>query len=567
MARSHAEILAELTSPGQPFEVAEAEIRGVATKVYVAAPPNLAQVLELSRGWGEREFLVYEDERVTFEQHWQRAARFAHLLRERYGVRKGERVAIAMRNFPEWPVAFFGAAAAGAVVVPLNAWWKGDELAFALQDSTTSVLVVDDERAERLGAERLETLRRGSLRHVLQVRPEGPLLEGVEPWPAFADSAPASLPDVDLAPEDDATIFYTSGTTGRPKGAVGTHRNSTSAIWNIFYVVSRAALRADRGAGAGSGEGTPSSYLLAIPLFHATGCQALLLPNVVAGGKLVMMHHFEPRRALELIERERITSIGGVPTIAWQILNFEDFERYDTSSVTSISYGGAPAPPELVRRLREAFPLGMPSNGYGLTETSALATMNSGQDYVDKPTSVGLPTPVMDLKVVGKDAAELPAGEPGELWIKGPSVVRGYWERPEETAQSFTDGWLHTGDVATIDEDGFVTIVDRAKDMVIRGGENVYSVEVEDVLYEHPEVLDATVIGLPHSVLGEEVVAVVLRRSGSELTEADLQAFVGERLAAFKVPSRVVFTDEPLPRNPAGKVLKRQLREALAGQS
>jgi len=567
MARSHAEILAELTSPGQPFEVAEAEIRGVATKVYVAAPPNLAQVLELSRGWGEREFLVYEDERVTFEQHWQRAARFAHLLRERYGVRKGERVAIAMRNFPEWPVAFFGAAAAGAVVVPLNAWWKGDELAFALQDSTTSVLVVDDERAERLGAERLETLRRGSLRHVLQVRPEGPLLEGVEPWPDFADSAPASLPDVDLAPEDDATIFYTSGTTGRPKGAVGTHRNSTSAIWNIFYVVSRAALRADRGAGAGSGEGTPSSYLLAIPLFHATGCQALLLPNVVAGGKLVMMHHFEPRRALELIERERITSIGGVPTIAWQILNFEDFERYDTSSVTSISYGGAPAPPELVRRLREAFPLGMPSNGYGLTETSALATMNSGQDYVDKPTSVGLPTPVMDLKVVGKDAAELPAGEPGELWIKGPSVVRGYWERPEETAQSFTDGWLHTGDVATIDEDGFVTIVDRAKDMVIRGGENVYSVEVEDVLYEHPEVLDATVIGLPHSVLGEEVVAVVLRRSGSELTEADLQAFVGERLAAFKVPSRVVFTDEPLPRNPAGKVLKRQLREALAGQS
>lgn len=567
MARSHAEILAELTSPGQPFEVAEAEIRGVATKVYVAAPPNLAQVLELSRGWGEREFLVYEDERVTFEQHWQRAARFAHLLRERYGVRKGERLAIAMRNFPEWPVAFFGAAAAGAVVVPLNAWWKGDELAFALQDSTTSVLVVDDERAERLGAERLETLRRGSLRHVLQVRPEGPLLEGVEPWPDFADSAPASLPDVDLAPEDDATIFYTSGTTGRPKGAVGTHRNSTSAIWNIFYVVSRAALRADRGAGAGSGEGTPSSYLLAIPLFHATGCQALLLPNVVAGGKLVMMHHFEPRRALELIERERITSIGGVPTIAWQILNFEDFERYDTSSVTSISYGGAPAPPELVRRLREAFPLGMPSNGYGLTETSALATMNSGQDYVDKPTSVGLPTPVMDLKVVGKDAAELPAGEPGELWIKGPSVVRGYWERPEETAQSFTDGWLHTGDVATIDEDGFVTIVDRAKDMVIRGGENVYSVEVEDVLYEHPEVLDATVIGLPHSVLGEEVVAVVLRRSGSELTEADLQAFVGERLAAFKVPSRVVFTDEPLPRNPAGKVLKRQLREALAGQS
>jgi long-chain acyl-CoA synthetase len=564
MALSHAEILAELTAPGQSFEVGEATIRNVPTRVFLRAPNHLGEVLNLSRGWGERVFIVYEDERVTFSGHWQRAAAFAHRLREHWGVTKGDRVAIAMRNFPEWPVAFFGAAAAGAVVVPLNAWWKGDELAFALSDSGTSLLVADSERLERLGPERLRSLEREGLRHVVVVRAHTDAWPRAEMWADEIQAAPSALPEVDLGPEDDATIFYTSGTTGKPKGAVGTHRNSTTAIWNIFYVVTRAALRAGKAASTGSGEGEPSSYLLAIPLFHATGCQALLLPNLLAGGKLVLMHHFEPRRALELIERERINSIGGVPTIAWQIVNDPDFNRYDTSSVTSISYGGAPAPPELVRRLRQAFPLGVPSNGYGLTETSALSTMNSGQDYVDKPTSVGLPTPVVELRVVGQDGTPLPPGEPGELWIKGPNVVRGYWRRPEETDETFTDGWLHTGDIATVDDEGFLTIVDRAKDMVIRGGENVYSVEVEDVLYEHPDVLDATVVGLPHPVLGEEVVAVVLRRPGSKLAEAQLQEFVGERLAAFKVPSRIVFTLEPLPRNPAGKVLKRELRETLA---
>jgi long-chain acyl-CoA synthetase len=289
--------------------------------------------------------------------------------------------------------------------------------------------------------------------------------------------------------------------------------------------------------------------------------------NTAAGGKLVMMHRWDAERALDLIEREQITIFGGVPAMVWQVLDSPDFSRHDTSSVRSVSYGGAPAPPELVRRIKAHFPTGQPGNGYGLTETSSVTTMNSGSDYVRKPDSVGPPVPVVDLKVVDEDGKELPVGEAGELWVKGPNVVRGYWENAEATARTFTDGWLHTGDVAEIDHEGFVHIVDRAKDMVIRGGENVYSVEVEAVLFEHPAVIEAAVIGIPHAVLGEEVGAVVQRRPGAEVDEDDLRDHVGGRLAAFKVPVRIWLRDEPLPRNPAGKVLKRELRDQLVDQT
>ena len=251
--------------------------------------------------------------------------------------------------------------------------------------------------------------------------------------------------------------------------------------------------------------------------------------------------------------------------MVWQVLDSPDFDRRDTSSVTSIGYGGAPAPPELVKRIREHFPGGSASNGYGLTETSSVSTMNAGEDYFRKPDSVGPPVPVVEVKVVDEAGQELATGEVGELWIKGPNIVKGYWNNPEATAATFTEGWLHSGDVARLDEDGFVYIVDRAKDMLIRGGENVYCAEVEGVLFEHPAVIEAAVIGIPHAVLGEEVGAVVQLRPGASVTDDDLRAHVAERLAAFKVPVRFWFRDEPLPRNPAGKVLKRELRDELVG--
>ena len=372
--------------------------------------------------------------------------------------------------------------------------------------------------------------------------------------------------DVTLEPEDDATIFYTSGTTGKPKGALGSQRNICGNLLSLGFSAARGAARsASSSTPIGETATAPaqSAYLLSVPFFHATGCHSILVANTAAGGKLVLMRKWDPERALELIERERITIFGGVPSMAWQVLDSPDFQKRDTSSVASIGYGGAPAPPELVRRIEEMFPGRTPSNGYGLTETSSVTTMNSGDDYLTHPDSVGTPVPICDLKTVDPAGEELPAGEVGELWIRGPNVVKGYWHKPAETAQTFSDGWLHTGDVARIDEEGFVYIVDRAKDMVIRGGENVYCVEVEAALFEHPAVSDAAVIGIPHQVLGEEVGAVVTRKTGAEVTEEELRRHVASRLAAFKVPVRIWFRSEPLPRNPAGKILKQELRNEL----
>ena len=586
---SLAEITAQLTSPGATFEMDQVTIRGVPTRIWKGAPATLRTVLELSLLHGERDFLVYEDERMTFAEHFAAVTTLAHALVERFGITKGDRVAIAMRNLPEWVVAFWASIAVGAVVVPLNAWWTGPELAYGLGDSGTSLAFVDEERLERIrphvdGFPGLGAVvvcceepdpaggRRAASGSTVE-RSGSPAL----PVIPFADVAGppvegATLPDVTIEPDDDATIFYTSGTTGRPKGAVGTHRNSSSNLMNLFFVSTVGTLRRPAAPGGEPG-GTQNANLLSVPLFHATGCHAVLVTNTAAGGKLVMMHHFDPERALELIERERITIFGGVPAMVMQVIDSPSFATRDTSSVRSISYGGAPCPPDLVRRIKEHFPGGAPGNGYGLTETSAMTTMNTGEDYVRKPDSVGPPAPVCDVALVPEDyTGEEPppdqAVDPdrtGELWIRGPNVVRGYWNRPEDTAASFSRGWLHTGDVARIDEEGFVHIVDRAKDMIIRGGENVYCVEVEAALFEHPAVADCAVIGVPHPVLGEEVGAVVVLRPGHDVGADELARFVGERLAAFNVPSRFWFRAGSLPRNPAGKVLKRELRTELLG--
>jgi long-chain acyl-CoA synthetase len=558
----------QLCAPGQIFEMTKATIRGVALRVWKNAPETLRGVLDLSALHGDKDFVVYEDERLTFDGHYRAVSTMAARLLA-LGVERGDRVAIAMRNLPEWVVAFWSAIAVGAVAVPLNAWWTGDDLAYGLSDSGARVLFCDTERLGRLSTH-LADLE--FLSHVVVVAAD----HGATDVRAYDEVLgevrdDATPPTVAVDPDDDATIFYTSGTTGRPKGAVGTHRNACTNLMNLFFIGQRAQLRfGDPDAPA---SGVQNSFLLSVPLFHATGCLASMVVNAAAGGKLVLMHHFDPERALELIEREHITTFGGVPTMALQILDSPDFDSRDTSSVRSVSYGGAPAPPELVRRIKQAFPDGQPGNGYGLTETSAATSMNTGADYVARPDSVGTPVPVADVAVVPEDfeGTEPPPDRDigpevtGELWVRGPQVVRGYWNRPEETALVFTNGWLHTGDVARIDDDGFIYIVDRAKDVIIRGGENVYSVEVEAALFEHPDVADCAVIGVPHPTLGEEVGAVIIARKGRAIDEATLREHVAAKLARYNVPTRIWFRDGHLPRNPAGKVLKRQLRDELVG--
>jgi long-chain acyl-CoA synthetase len=571
-----------LTAAGEMFEMQEVDIRGVVTRVWKNAPAGLRAILELSRDHGDQDYLVYEDERTTFEESFALTATLARSLQDRFGVEKGDRLSIVMRNLPEWVTSFWATAAAGAVAVPLNAWWTGSELQYGLHDSETAVAFVDTERLARLRPhfDELPHLRAVVVANEDRQAPEDlprssiPVVSFAELLGDRAATAAATMPNIEIAPEDDATIFYTSGTTGKPKGAVGTHRNMATNLMSLFFLNARATLRGTNGPGDGANVDR-NAYLLSVPLFHATGCHSILVANTAAGNKLVMMHHWNPERALELIERERITTFGGVPAMAMQVIDSPDFATRDTSSVRSVAYGGAPAPPDLVRRIKEHFPVGAPSNGYGLTETSSVTTMNVGDDYVRKPDSVGPPVPVCDVAVVpdgyegAEPTAELPAGPDvvGELWIKGPNIVRGYWNKPEATSASFTRGWLHSGDIARIDEEGFVHIVDRAKDMVIRGGENVYSVEVEAALFEHPSVADCAVIGVPHPVLGEEVGAAVVLRPGTTVTAEELSRFARERLASFMVPTHIWFLSQPLPRNPQGKVLKRELRASLVGDT
>ncbi len=568
---SYEEAAAFLTAPGQLFEMEDVEVHGVRLRAWKAAPPSLRSVLELSLGHGDADYLVYEDGRTTYAQHYRIAATLARRLRDDLGVRKGDRVAIAMRNVPEWVMAFWGAVAAGAVVVPLNGWWTGDELAYGLADSGASVAFVDPERADRIKPHMGDL---PGLRTVVTARPRVAARSGARLGPDFdellGDVAPDALPpEVELHPDDDVTIFYTSGTTGKPKGAVGTHRNTCTNLMNLFFHQAMSQLRWGVAPGD-QGDAPQRCYLLTVPLFHATGCHAVLITNTAAGSKIVLMHRFDPELALELIEREKVTIFGGVPTVVMRVLESPDLARRDTSSVRSISYGGAPAPADLVRRIREAFTTGRPGNGYGLTETSAASALITGEDYFRKPDSVGKPLPVVDAAVVPEghelvDPPMLPPGTVGELWVKGPNVVRGYWNRPGDTERAITRGWLHTGDVARIDEEGYIFIVDRAKDMLIRGGENVYSVEVEDALFSHPAVADCAVLGVPHPVLGEEVGAVVVLRPGHKVSAEELADHVRARLAAFNAPTRLWFRQGPLPRNPAGKLLKRALRAEVLG--
>jgi len=549
-----AEVDALLTAPGARFEMDEAVINGVPTRVWKNAPPSLPMLARFSRIHGDRPFTILEDERVGFEASFRAAAALAAELQRR-GIEKGDRVAIAMVNLPEWPVAFFAITALGAIAVPLNAWWTGPELAYGLEDSGARALICDAARHARV-APHLPGLT--DLAHVIVSRAEsGDRLEELIGAPAtWADLPDADLPAIDIQSDDEAGIFYTSGTTGKPKGALGTHRNLMTNILSTGYATARAALR----RGEMPAEPQPKTGLLVIPLFHVTALSASMMGAMVAGNTAIFMRKWDTLEAMRIIERERVSITGGVPAIAWQILEHPERESFDLSSLEIISYGGAPSAPELVKKIREEFGA-LPGNGWGMTETMATVTSHVGEDYLNRPDSAGPPVPVADLRIVAPDGTtELPLGEVGELWARGPQIVKGYWNNPKATAETFIHGWVRTGDLARLDAEGFLYIVDRAKDMIIRGGENIYSIEVENVLYEHPAVVDCALIGLPHPTLGEEPAAVVQLAPGAAASEEELKAWVRERLAVFKTPVQIVFLAEPLPRNANGKILKGELK-------
>ena len=557
-ALSLAEVEARLTAPGMPFEMAVETIRGTTLRVWKNIPPTLSHLLTAARPYADRPFTIHEEERISYEANHRAVVALATHL-QMMGIGRGDRVALAMRNLPEWPMAFFAITVLGAICVPLNAWWTGGELAYGLADSGARLLIADGERHERIAPHRAML---PALEAVMVARATTPVaeterLETVIGTPAdWIDLPDAALPDATIAPDDDATIFYTSGTTGSPKGAVGTHRSLLTNILSSAYSAARIALRRGEAPPAPK----PRVALTVIPMFHVTACSAHLMGAVAGGSTTIFMRRWDTVRAMEIIKRERVTVTGGVPTIACQLVDHPDRERYDLSSLEAIAYGGAPAAPDLAERIQQTFGA-LPACGWGMTETTATVTHHGGEDYLNRPTSAGPPVAVADLKIMDADGlAECPCGTVGELWSRGPMNARGYWNKPEATAETFVDGWVRTGDLARLDEEGFLYIVDRAKDMVIRGGENIYSIEVENALYDHPAVAEAALLGRPHRVLGEEPVAVVHLAPDMAASEAELQAFLRTRLAAFKVPVAIRFLAEPLPRNANGKIIKRDLR-------
>ena len=550
----------ELTSPGAPFEVGEIEVRGVRVRAFLTAPATLREFWLGSRVHGSADYLVYEEERWDYDRAHREVGAIAAWLVEQ-GVVPGDRVAIAMRNYPEWLLFYWATVSIGAVAVGMNAWWTSDEMRFALRDASPKIIACDEERLARLLPIREDV----PPNTVVTVRCTTPLPPNAVPFASLITDRP--LPECTIDPDSDACLFYTSGTTGEPKGAQLTHRSCTNNLYSVaFWGTAQARARKSAGQSPSAGAPPPSLQmcnLLTTPLFHVTANNCGAHTGTASGGKLVLMYKWDAAEALRLIERERVTTFGGVPTMARELLAHPDLERRDTSSLNLIGGGGAKFQSDLVRKVEGRPGRTRTNTGYGLTETSGIITANSGDFLADKPESVGPVMPCFEARCVDDDGRDVEEGQPGELWVKGAQVIAGYWNRPEATAEAITDGWFHTGDIAVIDSDGFIEIVDRKKDMVLRGGENVYCSEIESVLFGHPAVAECAVFGVPDERLGEEVGAAIVVHEGTAETFADFREHCGGRLAAYKVPRYIWILREALPRNANGKFVKRELRAQL----
>jgi len=553
-----------LTAPGGPFATEERTVGGRTLPVYVNGPQVLRDLLESTRAHGDRVFLRSADRAYTYAEHYAAAAALAcRLLAAEdtggYGLARGDRVVIAMRNHAEWQVAFWAVQLAGLIAVPLNAWWSTEEMTLALEHCTPGALIVDGERVERVQPWRLAQpeATRARLLTVRHPAAEDARSERFEdlPLPAAGSEAPA----VDIAPTDIATILYTSGTTGAPKGVAATQLNYCAAAMNPRWFAVCSALE----RGASLGDIKPATSLMTFPFFHVAAF-AVVLATMLGGGSLVLMHHWDAGAALELIDEHRVTTYVGVPATALELLAAAEASGARPASLELVNTGGAAAPADLVARIGRVFEGRVESrNGYGLTETSGAVVVNYGARYREHPDSIGRPSPATRVRIARADGTTAAPGEVGELQLSGQGIFQGYWDNPGATADAFEDGWFRTGDLAFL-RDGEVYVVDRIKDMVIRGGENVYCGEVESVLFDHPAVADAAVLGVPHPVLGEEVAALVQLRPGATASADELRAHVRARLAAFKVPAHILFRTEPLPRNATGKIVKRSLRAEAA---
>ena len=552
------ELVAAHKAPDAPLATELIHIDGQELSVFSKVGRNLGEIYRLGLAVPDRTFLVYQDERFSFAETYDMTRRLGRILRETYGISAGERVAICARNSPEWCIAYMAVTLIGAVVVPMNSWWTAPELEYGIKDSGCRLLFMDPARLDRI-LPKLKDLNA----QVVLFKPEDPsqfpefysLLESVEPL------SDAEIDALDVQAEDNVSIMYTSGSTGMPKGVLSTHRSIINALYTWSFVKEiNEVLRPELV------EANPEfdpAILANVPLFHVTGSHAQFLASFIYLRKFVMMYKWDADIALQLIEKERISVFHGVPTMAWELMHAKNFSGTDLRSLRAVASGGAPRPPEHLNLMLEKFPgKAIPSLGYGLTETNAIGALISGPFYQARPNSTGRPTvPVTSVIIVDTEGNALADGEVGEICIKGPTVMKGYWNKPMDSAEVLKNGWFYTGDIGKLDELGFLIIVDRAKDIVIRGGENIGCAEVEYAISEHAAVNEVSVYGIPDERLGEVPCATVMLRAGLELDSEELRGFLQEKIAVFKIPELMFFQHEQLPRIAAGKIAKKELRQ------
>jgi len=548
---------AELTSADGPMPLTTFRQHGVDLPMIAAAPPALTHYFAyFSAQHGETTFLVDGEERLSYAQTYAAARKVAGALIEGYAVRRGDRIGIAMRNAPSCVVLYMAILMAGGCATLLNGWWQGAELAAGIDDVEASIVFVDAPRAKRLeeagykGNARIVTLDIAQL-----------IDQAMAPLLASGGGADTPLPEI--TGDDLATILFTSGSTGQSKGAFSTHRAVIQGTFN-YIVQALVMLRLATEDGTIGPDRPPHASLLTVPLFHVTGEVPIMLVSFAIGRKIVMMPKWNAVTAMELIQREKITNFTGVPLMSFELLTHPDRHKYDLSSLQGLAGGGAPRPVDHVRRLVEEFPTAPPALGYGLTETNAIGAGIFSTNYLEKPNSTGAPSkPLVDLAILDDAGKSVPQGERGEVSIRSVALFSGYWNRPDATADCMTsDGYFRTGDIGYLDADNYLFIVDRKKDIIIRGGENISCQEVEAEIYKHPAVAEACVFGLPDERLGEVVGAVVYCHPGQSVTSDALSDFLKSQLAAFKLPQQIWIADDPLPRLGTEKIDKVALRKA-----
>jgi acyl-CoA synthetase (AMP-forming)/AMP-acid ligase II len=546
------EIVGLLTAPDGEYPVENSPIGGVDYPVFKTAPPCLPALFQMCLQHGDADFIVCGEDRFSYLEMYAAAGRLAHFLCDR-GIEPGDRVAIAMRNRPEWVMAYMGILMAGAVVVPMNSWWTGAELDYGLEDSGARFVFTDRSLQERLAQTSNSTPRLSA----------GEFGERDNEFMKAISGFPGTPPAFDsIRPEDDASIMYTSGSTGHPKGAVSTHQAIISAL--MCWAVTAISIKVFDGTLDEVPEYQPG-ILATLPLFHVTGCHGQFLLSILFGRKVVLMYRWQAEAAARLIEEEKLNNFSGVPTMSLELMDIALNGQYDLSTLQDMMAGGAARPPDQVERLQSTFPNAQPAAGYGLTETNGLGTLNGLTDYIAKPASAGIVSqPTVQLEIRDETGRSLPPGQAGEICIKSPSNIPAYWNRPAETRDAFMEGgWLKTGDVGYLDEEDFLFIVDRIKDIVVRGGENISCLEVEAAISAHPAVREASVFSVPHDRLGETAACLLFADSAESLTAELVQGWLNGKLASFKIPEFIYIIDGKLPRLASGKIDKRASRKLL----